>query len=225
MNTFKKIWAEFIGTFFIIFIGCGAIIIDSIKRNSIGQLGIALCFAASVMIMIFIFRKTSGSHFNPAVSFTFFITGKLSLKDTIFYILSQFGGGILAGLLLCILFAKSSNLGGLKIEQGIISRFDISPKTFIILSEFIFSFFLMFVYAFSIKKNKNLKRFSFILIGGVYFITVLFLGQIQGAGLNPIRIIIPSVFTLQWQNIIFYLIGVFLGSLFGGISYRLIFSK
>ncbi len=225
MNMLKKIWAEFIGTFFIIYIGCASIIINNLNRNSIDQLGIALSFAITIMVMVIIFGKISGAHFNPAVSLSFYIIGKLSLKETIFYILSQCGGGLLAGLVLSILFAKSANLGALSVNTNIIAKFDISPRTFIIITEFISSFILMFAYASTLDRNKKIKNLSFVLIGGVYFFTILLLQQIQGAGLNPIRIIIPALFTLQWKNIVFYLGGVFIGALSGGISYRFIYSK
>ena len=66
----KKGIFEFIGTFFLIFFGCGSIILNNI-RNS-GALLVGLSFGITLMAMIYISSKVSGAHFNPAISFTFF---------------------------------------------------------------------------------------------------------------------------------------------------------
>ena len=74
----KKYYAEIIGTFAMIFCGCGAIAINEITNGSIGHVGVAATWGLIVMAMIYAFGEISGAHFNPAVTFGFAIRNKVS---------------------------------------------------------------------------------------------------------------------------------------------------
>lgn len=222
----KKIWAELIGTFFIIFFGISSIIVENVRRNTIEQLGIALSFSITFIIVATLFYRISGAHFNPAITFSSFITGKLKIKEFIVYISSQFAGGLLAGFILLILFVRNANLGGVNIEEGIIaSRFEIGPIAFIILIEFIAAFLLMLTYAFCFSRLQSSNLLLPILAGSIYFIFIVIFHKLEGAGLNPVRILIPAIYVGKWKMVLYYLIGSFVGALAGGISGRYLFGE
>ncbi|OHD08039.1 MAG: hypothetical protein A2086_07415 [Spirochaetes bacterium GWD1_27_9] len=216
----KKAICELFGTFFIIFLSLSAIELN-VLNSTIGTLGIALVFGFSTLIMFAIFLRISKSHFNPAISFTMFIMGEINIKELAVYIVSQFIGGMLAGLLLTMLFGKSMSYTLVTINQYLISQSDIPSYFFIIIVEFIGSFIVMFTYKYSI----NNKKVGALYIGGIIFILVLIFYNITGSGLNIIRIIVPSIYNLKFDNVIFYIIGILFGTLTGGLCYHQIMEK
>lgn len=78
---YKRCFAEFIGTFFLIFVGNGSIIINTLSKNSIGNIGVALAFGFIIFIMVFTFGDISGAHFNPCVTIAFCISGNFKKRD------------------------------------------------------------------------------------------------------------------------------------------------
>lgn len=216
----KKIIAEFIGTFFIIFLGCGIIILNDIKN--IGIVSIGGAFGITLMVMIYLFGKISGANFNPAISFTFFIMGELKIIELIFYIISQLLAGLVASFFLILIFAQNFRSTILFVNQDIASLTDFNPIGIIIIPEIIFSFIIMFLYAKVTRNGKiNSKRSSFF-IGGMFFISTIFLISIDRIGLNSIRIFIPSLFNFSWKYIFYYLSANWIGTFLGGISYYFI---
>ena len=116
----KKYFAEFIGTFSLVLFGCGAAVvaggnIPSVLGNSLhpetpaalglGLLGISLAFGLAVVVMAYAIGGISGCHINPAISISMLVAGKLSVKDTIGYVLAQFMGATVGAALL-YLFVK-----------------------------------------------------------------------------------------------------------------------
>lgn len=212
----KKIFAEFIGTFFIIFFGFASII--NFFNNNLNALYISLAFGVTTLIMFFLFSKISGGYFNPAVSFAFFITGEITLIEMLFYILAELFAGFIAMVILALIFSRNISYALLNVNSQVINNSDLGESLIIIIVEFISSFILMFVYKFKEKRN-------FIIIGFIVFILNLVFFNIEGMGLNPVRIIVPSIFALKFNNTIFYLAAIFVGCLAGGLSYHTLFGK
>ena len=77
----KKYWAEFFGTYILVFVGCGAIIINSITDDTVSHLGIGLSFGLVVMTMIYTIGDISGAHINPAVTIAFAVEKRLDKKQ------------------------------------------------------------------------------------------------------------------------------------------------
>jgi aquaporin Z len=102
MNTgdLRKYIAEAIGTFALVFMGCGSAVIAG---QYIGFLGISLAFGLTVLAMVYAIGHISGCHINPAITVAMFVSRKINMKDTIFYILFQCVGAVVAALILfCI---------------------------------------------------------------------------------------------------------------------------
>src|SRR5665647_1507971 len=107
---YKKCLAEFIGTFFLVFVGSCAIVINALSQNSIGNIGVALAFGIIIFIMVFSYGDISGAHFNPSVTVAFCISGKLKLKYVLPYVSSQLLGAITASTILNKTFGEISSL-------------------------------------------------------------------------------------------------------------------
>lgn len=106
-----RYFAEFLGTFILVFAGTGAIVVNEISGGVIGHAGIALTFGLVVAAMIYTFGDVSGAHLNPAVSISFVIAGRLPARDLFGYIVSQLLGALSASGVLKLLFPASSSLG------------------------------------------------------------------------------------------------------------------
>ncbi|HFC8824286.1 TPA: aquaporin [Neisseria subflava] len=102
----KKYFAEFFGTFWLVFGGCGsAVLAAAYPELGIGFTGVALAFGLTVLTMAYAVSHISGGHFNPAVSVGLFIGGRFNGKDLLPYIVSQVIGAIAAaGVLYLICF-------------------------------------------------------------------------------------------------------------------------
>src|SRR5215813_5055801 len=103
----KRLWAETLGTFGLVFAGTGAIIINEASHGAITHVGIALTFGLIILAMIYTFGDISGAHFNPAVTIGFWVSRRLPGRDVAPYIASQCIGALLASGILRTLFAKS----------------------------------------------------------------------------------------------------------------------
>ena len=87
----KKYWAEFLGTYILVFVGAGAIIINSVTEGTVSHLGIGLSFGLVVMAMIYAIGDISGAHINPAVTIAFWVAKRFPSNQVVtIYIFSNF---------------------------------------------------------------------------------------------------------------------------------------
>ena len=100
MSDTQKYLAELIGTFVLVFVGCGAAVIAG---KSIGFLGIALAFGLAVLVMVYAIGPVSGCHINPAITIAMLVNGKINAKDAGIYIIVQCIGAIIAAVLLFVI--------------------------------------------------------------------------------------------------------------------------
>ena len=122
----KKLFAEFFGTFWLVFGGCGsAIFAAGFPELGIGFAGVALAFGLTVLTMAFAVGHISGGHFNPAVSFGLWAGGKFPAKDLIGYIIAQLIGATAAASVLYLIISGKSDfmeIGELFNDFGIYCR-------------------------------------------------------------------------------------------------------
>src|SRR5947207_12243744 len=107
----KKLFAEALGTFALVFAGTGAISINAASGGVIGHAGIALTFGLVVLAMIHTFGDVSGAHLNPAVTLGFAAARRISLRDVPGYLAAQVCGALAASGLLSSLFPADATLG------------------------------------------------------------------------------------------------------------------
>lgn len=110
---FNKLFAEFIGTFWLVFGGCGsAVLAAGVADVGIGWLGVSLAFGLTVLTMAYAVGHISGGHFNPAVSLGLMIAGRFEGKDLIPYWVAQVAGAIAAAVVLYLIVSGAPDFAG-----------------------------------------------------------------------------------------------------------------
>ena len=202
--------AEFIGTFFMIFLGCGAIIQAQLDPAAFNADLIAIAFGGTVAAMIYATGHVSGAHFNPAVSIAFCITGKLKRQHLPGYILSQILAAFSASLLHSFLWPQQGhNFGITSTELTLLQAAII---------EFLITFMLMFVIYSVATDEKAEGKFAGLAIGLTVTLLAWVFGPMTGASMNPARSIGPALmagdFGFLWLYVIFPILGASSAALF-----------
>ena len=211
----KHYISESIGTFTMIFCGCGAMTINEITNGSISHVGVAITWGLVVMAMIYAFGEISGAHFNPAVTIAFAVAKKFSWKKVPAYILAQAIGGILAVAVLWFLFPESKFLGETTPAAGF-------PSYKAAILEFLLTFFLMVVIINVSTGSKEIGTMAAIAVGSVILLEAMFAGPMTMASMNPIRSLAPALFTGNFQNLWLYIIAPVLGAIAAVSSCKLV---
>jgi len=189
----KKLAAELIGTFALVFAGTGAIVINDVSGGIVSHVGIALTFGLVVMAMIYTFGDISGAHLNPAVTLGFVTARRMKLSKSLGYIGSQLAGAIGASGSLKLLFPNHTTLGMTLPAGPALQSFGL---------EFLLTALLMLVILNVSVGAKEKGITAGIAIGGVIALEALFAGPICGASMNPARSLAPALvsgtFASQW---------------------------
>jgi aquaporin Z len=193
----KKLLAEFGGTFFLVFAGTGAIIINQETGGSIGHIGICLVFGVIVCAMVYAFGNVSGAHLNPAVTFSLWSAGKIDLKEVPGYVFAQVVGAFAASLTLKWFFPMNKLLGTtLPYNDSWKMAFGM---------EFILTFLLVFVILRVITGDKEYPALAGIIIGGTILVDALFGGPVSGGSMNPARSLAPAIVSGETKHLWAYI--------------------
>lgn len=203
----KRYVAEMVATFFLIFCGTGAMVINTESQGAISHFGVATAWGLIVMIMIFAYGRISGAHMNPAVTFTLVLL-KLHPKKEVFpYIGAQLIGAFVASFVLKLLFPENDFLGS-SLPQG--SEW----QSFVL--EFILTFMLMMVILLTSQGRRIEQYFAPIAIGTTVGLEALYAGPISNASMNPFRSLAPAVVSGHTEHLWLYLVATTLGALSAG---------
>ncbi|GAB5564333.1 MAG: aquaporin Z [Winogradskyella sp.] len=190
----KKIFAEFFGTFWLVFGGCSsALFAATIPDVGIGFIGVSLAFGLTVLTMAYAVGHISGGHFNPAVSIGLWAGGKFQAKDLFCYILAQVAGALFAGGLLYVIAFGNSNFGIDNTQAGAFAANGygaLSPEGYSMYSAFLIEFILTAFFLLIIlgaTSSKAPKGFAPIAIGlGLTLIHLISI-PITNTSVNPAR--------------------------------------
>ncbi len=199
----KKLHAEFIGTFALVFAGTGAVVINDVSAGSITHVGIAITFGLVVLAMIYAVGDISGAHFNPAVTSAFWLAGRLPGRTVIPYMLSQALGALTASTVLHFLFPAHPALGA-TLPAGT------DAQSFVL--ELILTFILMFVILNVSTGAKEKGITAGIAVGAVIGLEAMFAGSICGASMNPVRSLAPALISGHLEHLWIYLTAPFAGA-------------
>jgi MIP family channel proteins len=189
-----KVVGEAIGTFALIFIGAGSIVVGA------DLTGVALAHGLVIGVMVCAVGHISGGHFNPAVTFGFWITKRLPTVDAVAYWIGQFGAAIIAALLLKAALPVEGTLGRTVPAPGV-------GDGQALLVEFILTFFLGWViYAVAVDDRGTMAVVAGLPIGFVITFDILMGGPLTGASMNPARTLGPDVVTGHFDSIWIYFI-------------------
>jgi aquaporin Z len=223
---FKKLAAEFFGTFWLVFGGCGsAVLAASFPQLGIGFVGVSLAFGLTVVTMAYAVGHISGGHFNPAITLGLFAGGRIPAKDVIPYIIIQVIGGIAAAAVLYLIASGHSGFDAK--ENGFASNGygDHSPGGFslqsAIIIELVLTAFFLIVILGATSKNASTK-FAPLAIGLALTLIHLISIPVTNTSVNPARSTAVAIFQGTWaidQLWLFWLIPL-IGGLAGGLIYR-----
>lgn len=224
MSLTKRCLAEFLGTFWLVFAGCGsAVLAASFPVFGIGFLGVALAFGLSVLTMVYAIGHISGGHLNPAVSIGLAAAKRFPVSELPSYILAQVSGAVVAaGVLLVIASGKE----GFSLSEGFASNgYGLhSPGGYALgaclLAEVVLTFmFLMIILG--ATDTRAPKGFAPIAIGlGLALINMIGI-PVTNASVNPARSTGPALFVGGWalaQLWMFWLAPI-VGALLAGVTY------
>src|SRR5262245_29845688 len=194
----RRLGAEVLGTFALVFAGTGAVVINDVTGGTVTHVGVAWTFGLVVLAMVYAVGDVSGAHLNPAVTLGFVAARRLEAKAIVPYIVSQIAGALLASLLLRGLFPGDQSLGA-TVPAGW------SFQSFVL--EAVLTFILMFVILCVSTGAKEKGLIAGAAIGAVVGLEAMFAGPISGASMNPARSLAPAIVSGHFQSLWVYLAG------------------
>src|SRR3954449_10695036 len=202
MRLVRALVAEAIGTFALVFAGCGAIMVDA-KTGALGHLGVAFSFGLVIMVMIYAVGHISGAHFNPAVTLAFALTRHFPWTRALAYWGAQLVGALLAAALLRASLGDLAHVGA-TLPSG--------SQGQAFLWELVLTFFLMLVIMAVATDSRAVGEAAAIAIGGTVGLDAMFGGPITGASMNPARSLGPAIAAADYTSIWVYLLAPLLGA-------------
>ena len=211
----KNLLAEFLGTYILVFVGTGAMVINAVTDGEVTHVGIAICFGLVVSAMIYSFGEISGAHINPAVTLAFWASGDFPKRNVLPYLLVQFIGALAASSTLWILFPDLSNYGD-TLPRGTYWQ------SFVL--EVLLTFILMLVVFRVSNGAKETGWFAGLAIGFVVLFEAMFAGPITGASMNPARSLGPALVSGNLETLWVYLAAPTTGALMA-VPFHRVLSK
>ena len=199
----KKLVAETIGTFSLVFAGTAAIVVNDGGSNIVSHVGVALTFGLIVFAMIASVGDISGAHINPAVTIGFFLARRFPGREVLPYVTCQLAGAILASVMVWLLFPAAERLGE-TVPAGPIHQSW--------LLEVLLTAGLMFVILCVTTGAKERGITAGLAIGGFVGLAALFAGPVCGASMNPARSLGPALIGGQLNSLWIYLTAPVVGA-------------
>jgi aquaporin Z len=225
MNMGKRLGAEFFGTFWLVFGGCGsAIFAAAFPELGIGFAGVALAFGLTVVTMAYAVGHISGAHFNPAVTAGMWASGRFPAKDVIPYWIAQVVGGLAAG---GVLYLIATGKAGFDASAGFASNGygEHSPGGYSLLAcivaEFVLTAFFLIVINGATHRLAP-AGFAPLAIGLTLTLIHLISIPITNTSVNPARSTGVAFFQGSWavQELWMFWLVPLIGGVVGGLIYR-----
>lgn len=224
----KKYLAELVGTFSLVLIGCGTAVISGPGHAGIigaGLLGISIAFGFAVVAMAYAIGPISGCHVNPAVTLGVFVAGRMSAKDAIGYIVSQFiGAAIGAGVLYLIASGSSSwtmpewGLGSNGWGEGYLGNYNLTSA---FIAETVGTCIFLFVILAVTSKYGN-STMAGLAIGITLMLIHLLIIPVTGTSVNPARSFGPAIFAggKALSQLWLFFVAPFLGAILAALIWK-----
>jgi MIP family channel proteins len=205
--------AECIGTFGLVFAGCGAIIINDLTGGTVTHIGISITFGLAIATMVFATGHLSGGHINPAVTLALAMTRNFPWHKVPAYWSAQLLGALTAAMLLHWLFGNIASLGTTAPAGSSAQSLGL---------EMVLTFLLMFVIMAVATDSRAAGGVAALAIGAVIGLEATFAGPISGASMNPARSLGPAIISGNLGHLWIYLVGPISGASLGAFAYNMI---
>ncbi|HVR12204.1 MAG TPA: MIP family channel protein [Gaiellaceae bacterium] len=212
MTTARRLTAELVGTFALVFAGCGAVMVES-KSGALGHVGVAITFGLVIMAMIYAVGHVSGAHLNPAVSLAFALSRHFPWTNLFGYWAAQLAGAFAAAAILRGSLGNIAHVGA-TLPSGS------ERQSF--LWELVLTFFLMFVIMAVATDTRAVGEAAAIAIGGTVGLDAMFGGPISGASMNPARSIGPAFVSGDLHALWLYILAPIAGAALGAVVYQFV---
>ena len=208
----RRAAAEGLGTFALVFAGCGAIVTDAQSDGTVGVVGIGLVFFLVLLALIAALGHVSGAHFNPGVSLSFFLTRHLPARDLGAYVAAQVLGAIAAALLLLVIWpGHPADLGATEPSIAVGRA---------LLIEAVLTALLMLVIMSVATDTRAIGAPAALAIAAAVGLAAIAFGPLTGASLNTARSLGPALASWHWNDFWIYVVGPMLGAPLGALAYE-----
>lgn len=191
----KKYLAEMIGTMVLVLIGCGSAVfagsIAGAVGAGVGTIGVAIAFGLAVVAMAYTIGGISGCHINPAITLGVLLSGRMSAKDAIMYMLFQVIGAIIGSAIIYLMISTGAHAG--PTETGA-NSFAEGSCTLAFIAEALFTFIFVLVVLGVTSKDKGNPMLAGLVIGLTLLVIHIVCIPITGTSVNPARSIGPAIF-------------------------------
>ncbi|XP_027351502.1 aquaporin NIP2-1-like [Abrus precatorius] len=209
----RKVFAEVIGTFLLVFVGSGTAGLSAIDENKVSKLAASLAGGFIVTVMIYSIGHISGAHMNPAVSLAFASVKHLPWPQVPFYVAAQLTGAISASYTLRELFQPSKQIGATTSAGSHLQA---------LIMEMVTTFTMVFISMAVATDPKATGQLSGVAVGSSVSIASIIAGPISGGSMNPARTLGPAIASSNYKGLWVYFVGPVTGALLAAWSYGVI---
>ena len=200
----KRFADEIIGTFIVVVLAKGSVVLDAKFGGILGLQFIAFAPFVGVAIGVYLFGKISMAHFNPAVSVAFLISGHITKFQLPQYLAAEVSCALLASLFVMMIIGTEASLGA--------NAPDYSHPLPLVFGIEVLATALLMAVIYAVVHTKGLRGFSGLAIGGIVGLDIFFLAFISGASMNPARSLAPALLSGVLGNLWLYWSATFIGS-------------
>ena len=226
----KKCIAEFVGTFILVVFGCGVAVATGCTGND-GIVATALAFGLVIVAMAYSIGNISGCHINPAVSTAMLVSGKMTAREYVGYVVSQVLGAIAGAAVVGLFFGDFSSLGGNAVQQTLITAYGDVGSLFVgLIVEIVLTFAFVLAILGVTSKTEN-KAVTGVVIGLTLTLVHLLGIRLTGTSVNPARSFGPALLQMiggdftAISQIWIFIAGPILGAVFAAALYSFLESK
>lgn len=225
MSDMKKYLAELLGTFVLVFFGCGSAVVAG---GNVGYLGIAIAFGLSVLVMVYAIGPISGCHINPAITIAMLVNGKIPSKDALIYIAVQCIGAVIASVLLLAIMTGQPGYSLAVNGLGQNGFGDASPAKFSLMSGLMAEVILTFVFLIVIFGATS-KAAPAGFAGGAIGLSLTLIHivgiPITGTSVNPARSLGPAIVAggTALAQLWLFIVAPIIGAVIAAIVWRSLF--
>jgi aquaporin Z len=230
MSIFKRSIAELLGTFWLVFGGCGsAVLAATFPEVGIGLVGVSLAFGLSVITMAYAVGHVSGGHFNPAVTLGLLAGGRVAPRDVVPYVVAQLLGAVLAAWVLAYI---ASGNGTDAVASGLAANGfgEHSPGHYsqgvAMLTEFLMTFFFLLVIL-GVTDSRAPTQFAPLAIGLALTLIHLVSIPVTNTSVNPARSTGPALLVGGWaiSQLWLFWVAPIAGAMAAGVLHKQVFAK